>query len=185
MNVFYEGVYMDKEDIIKRLISKTKLSYEECKDALEKTDYDILDAVVFLENEGKIYKPQNSEYYTNLNYKKNEVLNFNAYENKSERKNSFEGIFEFLCDLIDRFNNIYFRIKRQDKLIVKFPLTVMILLIIFAFWGVVPLAIVGLFFDIEYDIYGKSIKSDNKVNEILKKAAKEIQYKKKIMKDRR
>ena len=56
---------MEKVQMVEKLRSKTNISYEEAKDALENTNWDILDAVVYLERIGKIKKPSVSTYFTN------------------------------------------------------------------------------------------------------------------------
>ena len=56
---------MDDFSIVEKLKNKTNISYEEAKEALEKSNWDILDAMVFLEKEKKIEPPSVSVYFTN------------------------------------------------------------------------------------------------------------------------
>lgn len=162
---------MEKLKLVDKLKEKTNISYEDAKKALENTNWNILDAVVYLENTGKIRKPNNSVFYTN-EYKqtyndKNEVANIykNKKENKYKSRNNFEGIFESVCKYIDTCNNIFFEIIREKRTILRVPLTVVIVLLFFTFWIVIPLMLVGLFFDIEFYISSRKVNTE-KVNKV-------------------
>ena len=170
---------MEKLKLVDKLKEKANISYKDAKDALENNNWDILDAIVYLENTGKIRKPTNSVFYTN-EYKetyndKNEVTNIykNKNENKYKSRNNFEGIFESVCKYIDTCNNIFFEIIREKRTILRVPLTVVIVLLFFTFWIVIPLMIIGLFFDIEF--YISSIKvNTEKVNKIFSEISRNV-----------
>lgn len=164
---------MDTYKLVEKLKNETNISYEEAKSALEKVNWDILDAIVYLEERGKIQRPSVSTFYTNEhkeNYKYREITG-DKYEesnyNNSKRDNTFHGVFELVCKIIDTCNNIFFEIKKENTTFLKIPITVIILLLIFAFWIVIPLYIVGLFFDIEFLLSG-SWEKINKINDIFK-----------------
>ena len=170
---------MERNEMIEVLMGKANVSREEAEEALEKCNDDVLDAIVYLENTGKIRKPTNSVFYTN-EYKetyndKNEVTNIykNKKENKYRSRNNFEGIFESVCKYIDTCNNIFFEIIREKRTILRVPLTVVIVLLFFTFWIVIPLMIIGLFFDIEF--YISSIKvNTEKVNKIFSEISRNV-----------
>lgn len=164
---------MENLKLVDKLKNKTNITYEEAKTVLEKSNWDILDAILYLEDQGKVPKPSASIFYTNEpkdSYKYIEVINNkdqkNNYDNR-KNSNTFEGIFEVVCKVIDTCNNIFFEIKRENIGFLKIPSTVMILLLIFAFWIVIPLAIVGLFFDMEFSLSGNNVEI-NKINNIFK-----------------
>ena len=73
---------------------------------------------------------------------------------------TFEGIFEAVCEAIDTCNNIFIKMKKRDRVLLKLPLTVVILLLLFGVWIIVPLVIVGLFFDIEFLVTSKKVNTD-------------------------
>ena len=52
----------------------------------------------------------------------------------------------------------------------SFPVTVLALLTIFAFWVTIPLMIIGLFFDLRYRFVGPDFKSDT-INDAMNSAA--------------
>lgn len=181
---------MDKIKLVDKLRNRTNISYEEARSTLENSNWDILDAMVYLENSGKVKKPSVSEFYTN-DYKQSyinesygnngEVMKVDEAKgsNNSKGKNDFEGFFEAMCKAIDTCNNIFLEIRRRGRVLLRFPLTVLILLLFFAFWVIIPLMIVGLFFEIEYLVSTKRVNTDkiDKVNKVfneLSKGAKDI-----------
>jgi len=164
---------MENHKLIDKLKNETNISYEEAKIALEKSNWDILEAILYLEEKGKVQKPSISIFYTNeykKNNKRNEIINNKNQENNysnAKNDNTFEGIFVKVCKIIDTCNNILFEIRRENKVFLKIPVTVIILLLIFAFWIVIPLYIAGLFFDLEFSISGTRAEI-NKINYVLK-----------------
>ena len=164
---------MENLKLVDKLKNKTNISYEEAKTVLEKFNWDILDAILYLEEKGRVPKPSIGVFYTNeykesyknsdLTTKDNEKNNYN----NGKKENTFEGIFELVCKVIDRWNNIFFEIKKENTSFLKIPITVMILLLIFAFWIVIPLVIVALFFDIEFSLLGKNAEISN-INNVFK-----------------
>ncbi|WP_195429836.1 ubiquitin [Clostridium sp. D46t1_190503_E9] len=165
---------MDKHKLVEKLRKKTNISYEEAKKVLENSNWDILDALLYLEESGKVEKPSVSIFYTNETRYTGEIQVIrNNEEYKYKTNSSFQGIFEAICKFIDTCNNIFLEIKKAKKIFLKIPLTVVILLSFFMFWIIIPLIIVGLFFDIEFYVYANSINTD-KVNKILNEISKYV-----------
>lgn len=152
---------MDKFELINKLMDKANISYEEARDILEQFNWDLLEAVVFLENRGDICKPS-----MDSNYKTRE--HFEDENTNKSSKNQDEGVMEFLLRWIEIGNINNLIVKKNKKLIFKLPLTVIVLLAVFIFWVVIPAFIIGLFFDVTYSLEGPSIKSE-KVNDIFNK----------------
>lgn len=172
---------MNKEKAIERLMAKTNLSYDLNKRALEEAEWDILDAMLILEERGEVKKPETAVHYINRSYKEKADDEIIKVQYKEEEKKNF---LEIICGFIDTLNNIFFKILRNDKVIIKLPLTVVILLIFFTFWISVPLFIIGFFYDIEYSFVGRGAEN-RKVNVFLSKVSREIKYWKNSRKDRR
>lgn len=167
----YGGVFVDNIKIIEKLKNKFNISYEEAKIALEKSNWNILDAVVYLESIGKVARPAVSTYFSNEyngSYEEAKSNNSDFKESKEYKKESlYQSFFEEACKIIDKCNNIFFKIKRHNAVIINLPLTVMIVLIFFAFWIIIPSAMIALFFDMEFSIEGKDIEN-SKVNYVFK-----------------
>lgn len=164
---------------IEKLRNKFNISYEEAREALQVTEGNMLDAVVYLENKGIIEKPNEGIYYTNK-YKSNSNDNKESLKKENvKEKHKPKGFFELICQFIDRCNNIFFKINKNNRTIIKLPLTVIILLVTFTFGTIVTLIIVGLFFDIEFEVEGENM-DINKINTFLKNISNSV---KKIKKD--
>ena len=164
---------MEKLKLVDKLKNKANISYEEAKDVLEKSNWDMLEAMLYLEAHGKVQKPSISIFYTNESkesYNENgEEVNLkkDTNENNFENKNSFEGVFEAICKAIDTCNNIFIEIIRNSRVILKIPFTVLIVLLFFAFW------IIGLFFNMEFLVSSKKIDVD-KINKVFKETSKVV-----------
>ncbi|NRT72874.1 ubiquitin [Clostridium beijerinckii] len=170
---------MEDYKLVEKLKNEANISYEEAKIALEQSNWDILDAFVYLEEKGKVQKSSVNIFYTN-EYKENNkngvLINNKDYGNNysnTKEDNAFEGIFVKVCKIIDICNNIFFEIKKGNKVFLRIPVTVIILLLIFSFGIVIPLYIVGLFFDLEFSISGKR-REVNKINHVLKEISENI-----------
>ena len=173
---------MNKNELIDKLMKKVNISYEKARDALENNNWDILDAVVYLEDMGSIEAPKNKIFYSNSNEYTdgNNVEAENSFEIDDSKKDSddktfFYWLFENICRAIDICNNIWLTVRKKNKLLFKLPLTVIILLLFFSSGGIIPLAIIGAFFEFKFELYSKKINM-NKANEAIKKA-EEVVYK--------
>ena len=97
------GKCVDKLKLVEKLREKTGITYEDAKRVLEINNWDILDAILDLEKQGKVKGPSVSIFYTN-EYKEsyeeeNTEYNFEQVKKDSNYKsnNTFEGIFEVIC----------------------------------------------------------------------------------------
>ncbi len=116
---------MDKLNLVEKLKEKTGITYEEAKCVLEINNWDILDSILYLEEQGKVKRPSVSIFYTN-EYNENyedEDQQFNFQEVKKDNNyksnNNFEGIFEAICKVIDTCNNIFIEIRGKNNFFLK------------------------------------------------------------------
>ena len=177
---------MKRLEMVEKLITKTNISYEEAKDALDKCHWDILDAILYLEENNVIKAPAIKKYVTDndetyINKEIKDVLVNNEEKTNEDKKSDvFELFFESICRVIDKGNNIFLQIKRNERILIKLPITIVILCLIFIFWLIVPAFIIGLFINIKYEIIGNDI-NDEKINNFfsyLSKVANSIKEKK-------
>ena len=163
---------MKKLEKVEKLREKTGVTYEDAKAALVACDYDLLDAIVYLEKLGKIKSPENTSYTTTLQAPSKEFERAQAsYEDSCKKSTIGDGVDRFISwagDLLKKSCKSTFHVEHEGKQVVAVPLLVFILLLIFAFWITLPLMIVGLFFDYKYHFEGIN-KID--VNEVCDKAS--------------
>ena len=56
---------MENLEKVEKLRERANVSYEEAKEALEASNWDLLDAMVYLEKQGKTKAPEQTAYSTN------------------------------------------------------------------------------------------------------------------------
>ena len=156
---------MDHFEMVEKLRQKAHVSYEEAKAALESTEWDLLDALVHLESQGKInhaQQPQGDSYTTRKEDAPKPAEDVDV-------KGSLSRFFGFVAEAINKANKIPIQVSRHGKESFTLPLSVLILLLLFMFWWVLPLAVVGLFFGFRYRIVGAGVAET--VNRAMDKAA--------------
>ena len=161
---------MDQFEKVEKLREKANVSYEEAKEALEANDWDILDAMVYLEKLGKVDGPKATSYTTNG------ADNSSTQDSTSNSSNdtSFGEIigkfFDWCGKVIKKGNENSFQIERNNEKPVYIPVTVFVLLGVLFFWVIFPLLVVGLFFGFKFSFKGPDV--DRKpVNDFMDKAS--------------
>ena len=168
---------MENFEKVEKLREKTGVSYEDAKRVLEEKNYDMLDAVIELERQGKVVEPKAGTYTAGASQDMENVKKFEdaqkQYE-KSCKKNSFKECMRSLADLFRalfrKSIEIDFCINKDNKRVASVPLLVLILLLLGFFWVTVPLIVIGLFFGITYNFTGVD-KVVVDVNEVCDKAS--------------
>jgi hypothetical protein len=160
---------MTNYEMVELLRNKANVSYEEAKAALEAADWDLLDAIVLLEREGKV--PEGDAGFST----KQEASGEHGREEKAQRGPSgFKQAMHGLGDLIRRalnYGNRNFVVASkggEEKL--SLPLTVFVILLFLPpFWLVVAIMVASLFFGVRYSLKGAHPTND-KVNEYIHRA---------------
>lgn len=155
---------------VEKLREKANVSFEEAKAALDASNGDLLDAIILLEKQGKISPPAGGGYY-NSNSSASEEKEIAQVQKCSEtrRGESFSDLLKrfgrFCVKLVGKGNRNYFEAEKNGKVEVSVPVTLLVLGVVFFFWIVIPLAIVGLFFGFRYRFRGDDLgrESLNKV----------------------
>ncbi len=169
---------------VEKLREYANISYEDAKAALESTDGDLLEALVQLERQGKVTPPSGGGQYhcgqtTSLKTDDAEQNSETDHTSNNEQARCHERsafkkhcheFFEWIRSMIHKGNINSFLVEKEGEFILKLPLTVMILCLIFAFWLVVPFLVIGLFFHFRYSIQGPDIKT-TKVNDAMNTVA--------------
>lgn len=153
---------MEHFEMVEKLRQKANVSYEEAKTALEASDWDLLDALVYLESQGKVNAEKGDSFTT-----KKEPQPKKPQE--QDLRGAFSRFFSYVGELINKANSIILDVRRGGKIILSIPLSVLILLLIFMFWWVVPLMVIGLFLGARYSFRGS--KAADGVNRAMDKAA--------------
>ena len=158
---------MDHFEMVEKLRAKANVSYEEAKAALEASDWDMLDALVLLESEGKVKDaPENKEYTTQE--KKEYSWNTGSGEVKVTFSSALSKLWDWVKKLFQKGNANQFVITRKGDELIAMPITVLALLLI-CFWPFsLVILFVGLFLGARYSFRGPDINTN--VNDFMNKA---------------
>lgn len=166
---------MDKMEKVEKLREKTGVTYEDAKLALEACDYDLLDALVYLEKLGKVKAPEISSYTTTPEKEQSQefALAQKTYENDCNGTSAgdiFRKFFRWCGKIVRKGCDTSFNVVKEGKEIISVPVIVLVLAIVLAFWFVFILLVVGLFCNFKY--YFKGFDSTTvDINDICEKAS--------------
>ena len=168
---------MENFEKVEKLREKTGVSYEEAKRVLEEKNYDMLDAVIELERQGKVVTPKEGSYTAGASQDRENVRKFADAQKQYEKDCSKTSFKEFMRSVGDLFRTAFrksleidFCVNKDNKKVASIPLLALICLLIGFFWITVPLIIIGLFFGITYNFTGVD-KVVVDVNEVCDKAS--------------
>ena len=151
---------MDMFEKVDKLRERANVSYEEAKNALDRANGDILDAMIILEREGKT-RQQGSESYstaytaeqqTNQGYG-NAGCDQNAQN--TCRQNDGRTFGDKLKALFHKSTVNYIAIDRKGERIVRLPIIAAIAIVLFAWYAAIIAVIVSLFLDCKYSFEGQ------------------------------
>ena len=146
---------MDHFDMVEKLREKAKVSYMQAKEALEKSDWDMTEAIVLLEREG-LLKETSPESEPQERAEK-ETSKKPVKKHTESLGNLFEILAEFISKLAQKGNKNHLEVYREDQLMFKVPLTVLVILLIVGFWVLIPAMLISWFAGVRYRFSGKDI----------------------------
>ena len=160
---------------VEKLREYANVSYDEAKKALEKNEGDILQALIDLEQEGKAKSPQDGGKYVSKaaveeESEKTEEAGKKKTKAKGEERSGFRDnmnrFLKWLGEIIHKGNINLLVVQKHGENIITLPVTVLVILLLVGFWVVIPLLVVGLFFNFRYSFEGPDLGSD-KVNRVM------------------
>lgn len=115
---------MERIEKAEKLMQKTGITYEEARKALEESNWDLLDAMVHLENNGKV------------NHQKEEpAMEGTKANNRAQTTESLvKKVVNFVKSILDAGNRSHFIIKKDSRQVMEIPVTIAVLLFIFLNW---------------------------------------------------
>ncbi|MGL5068981.1 MAG: DUF4342 domain-containing protein [Sarcina sp.] len=163
----------EEEKLIEKLRKKFDISNEETRRILEDCEWNLLDAVVKLEQSGNDSNSTRETFYTNKSsesYNNSNALIDLTKEDinyKFDKKEKEFKLFEWICEVIDTCNNVLVKVSRKGEQIFEIPVTVLIVLTVFLVGSVIPIMIIALIFDVEFSVSSKKV-DVTKVDQTLK-----------------
>ena len=150
---------------VEKLCERANVTYDEAKAALEATNGDLLEALINLERQGKAKAPKGGGQYVSAEVVEPQQDGRRHSNGASDKKTykTYDGtsfgelvgrFIRFCGRIINKGNINNFVVTKAGEAVIKLPITAMVLLLILAFWVVIPLLIIGLFFGYRYFFNG-------------------------------
>jgi len=184
---------------VEKLRERADVSYEDAKSALEITQGDLLEAVIYLEKQGKIEGPEMNSYNTRTGSARedDDEVNYGRKGRKPyhrhgrsynydhhDRHDHYEQykrqgptigqqmhyFWHKFCELVRKTNANQFEISRDGRSLISMPVTLLIVSLVFFFWVTLPLLIIALFFGCRYRFTGPDFGRDT-INNVMNQAA--------------
>ena len=160
---------MDIMEKVEVLREKAGISYEEAKNVLEQANGDLLDAMVILERQSKIKKPE-TEIIKRDDTDEN-AAEESSKETKEEKKMETDGIGKKVKSTLEKVMQVLksnsFRISRKGETLFMMPAWVLALILLFAWETVIPIMLIALLFKVRYSI--ESTEDMSSTNEFMDK----------------
>ena len=160
---------MTHYEMAEKLSEKMGFSLEKATAALEACDWELLDAALMLEKE---VGQTGQQAWTSCDTAAEEKDAGQAA--RERRRGVVEGLGGMIRDLFNLGNRNRFEVRRGDELLLEVPVTVLVLLLIFAFWVCIPLLVIGLFAGCRYSFSGDELGRES-VNQAMDKAAEAVE----------
>ena len=162
---------MERNEMIKKLMEKAHVTYEEAQEVLEKCNWDLLDSIIYLERSGKV---ENNDTTVIIEVKEEDQKKEDNTKKKDERYGGIGEvigrIFKCLGNIISKGNKNYFEIKKDNEKPIRISLTISIILLILFMPPTVVLLIIGLFCGYKYSVGGPNMNCDG-VNDVFEKVS--------------
>ena len=148
---------------VEKLRAMAQVTYAEARDALAASDGDMLEAIIYLEQQGKVNPPPSNGYYSSQVHNDNsngdytgtnQRTNQQGYQDPKASSGGLRNICRWCLKMIRKGNINYFEIHKENASKASFPITVLGILLLCAFWVVVPLLIIGLLLGYQYRFFG-------------------------------
>ena len=162
-------------EMVEKIRQYANVTYDEAKAALDACNDDLLEAVIYLEKQGKVASPPppKGQYYPSSDAGKLLVIPQPAeskQEKNARRKAAWRRFCRHVADIFGKGFTNKFEITRKGEVILAMPVIVLIALVLFCFWFTVPILILGLFLSCRYRFYGPEVEKSG-ANGVMDSAA--------------
>ncbi len=153
---------------VERLREKANISYARAKQALEYSGGNLLDALIYLEEQGDIPRPEGAYYSTRGQTPpeprtESEQASGLSPEEKKEVGNFLQRLRYLMLD-----NEL--EIWRKERPVTALPVLILILLVVVAWYVTVPLLVLGLFLGFRYRFSGPDLERES-INRVMDSVA--------------
>ena len=151
-----KGKNMDNFEKVEKLRERANVSYEEAKAALEENNWDLLDAMVALEKNGKADGPKQQQYSTSYDQQQEYIPVKTTVEEQQKKEPKFgKSVGEALQTFFRICKENMFCVARHGEMMIRIPLFAAAIILLFTWRVAVPVMLVALLFGFRYSIEGK------------------------------
>jgi hypothetical protein len=170
---------MTELEKVEKLREKADVSFLEAKEALDNSGGDILDALIYLEKQGKSTVPSGGGFFSGGVGASMQVQHStHGSDSGADRGESFSDLMKrlgrFCLKMFEKGNSNFLDAIKGDEVILSCPVTALVLLIIFFFWVTIPLIVISLFFGLRYQFRGADLGRDS-VNRVMDGASEVVE----------
>ena len=154
---------------VERLREKANVSYGQAKAALEYSGGNLLDALIYLEEQGVIPRPEETYYSTKGETlppppQELPVLPVEVQGKKQKKQKKGPGQSRERGRLLQWLRRILLdnelEIWRKGQPITAVPMLILLIFVIFLYWIAVPMLILGLFLGFRYKVSGPDLENE-------------------------
>lgn len=147
---------MERIEMVEKLRNTANISYEEASNTLERANWDLLGAFILLEQEGTIL--QSGAYTTR-------AMGDEPMDD-GDKGSWHQRFFAGAANILRVGNANSFVVTKNEEAVLVLSTTVFFLLLLLAFWGMIPIMVVGLFLGYRYSFRGAEFGKDS-VNNVM------------------
>lgn len=176
---------MTRLEMVEKIREKTGVTYEEAREALEKANWDMLDAIVSLEKDKPEAEPIDEPVFVqqNENEAAKPVKKSVRRVNAGEIGGKIASALRWIGNLIKKGEANHLEISYKDDTVMEISLVSLILIFLICWWLPAILIVVGLFTGYKFRVTGSgaagrivntvSEKASQKADEIVNKINEE------------
>ena len=142
---------MEHIEMIDKLRDKAGITREEAADALTRADWDMLEALVILEREGKI-APLTSSVVTSEGTQSGRGYGFGTGTDRIGSGKKEGGAIERIRELLLKSVLYSLIVRRENKVVISLPVLVFVLILLVTFKWAAAALLIGLFFGCRYSV---------------------------------
>ena len=151
-------------EMVERLREKAPVSYAQAKEALEYSEGNLLDALIYLEEKGAIPQAEGTRW-SGREEKESQptaaelVVQETPEPGKKKKHRSPLGVVV-----------VWPKGEKRRGRSLREPLLILLILFVFAFYVTIPLLLIGLFFGFRYRFSGPELERDS-INDVMENVA--------------
>ena len=166
---------MDELEKVEKLRERSNVTYTEAKEALDYAGGDLLEALIYLEKQGRASAPPGGGFYSGAGergeyHKSAPRVKKSAYGGGDKFSDMMKRFGRFCMDLINKGLTNYIDASRNYERVFSCPILILIVLLLFFFWITLPLYIISLFFGFSYRFSGPDLGRDS-INNVMDSAS--------------